>query len=148
MGSNLQADAPSNYIWISDSNPRLKGLTLEPSGLRLLLRFPLVIILHDYKKTRPSKIMKLLICRCHYLLDTLVEFRQNHIFLTLKMHERAIPVNVYKFLHKLLRIRALWRKNCQKSFRLLKSSTNPVTLPTCSSSKLANMSAEMQLCQI
>ena len=77
-----------------------------------------VNVLQDYKKTRPSK---LLTYRCHHLIDMLVEFNQNHIFLTLKMPERAIPVNVYQFLHKLLRTRALWRKNLQKYFRLLKS---------------------------
>ena len=42
-----------------------------------------VNVLHDYKKTRPSKIMKLLTCRWHHLIDMLVEFSQNHIFLTL-----------------------------------------------------------------
>ena len=41
------------------------------------------------------------------------------------MAERAIPVNVYQFLHELLRTRALWRKNWQKFFRLLKSSKQP-----------------------
>ena len=42
-----------------------------------------VNVLHDYKNTRPSTILKLLICRCHHLFDMLVEFSQNHIFLTL-----------------------------------------------------------------
>ena len=42
-----------------------------------------VNVLHDYKKTGPSKILKLLSCRCHHLIDMLVEFCQNHIFLTL-----------------------------------------------------------------
>ena len=70
-------------------------------------------------------VLKLLTCCCHHFTDMLVEFNQNHIFLTLKMPKRATPVNVYQFLHKVLRTRALWRKNCQKSFRLLKSSKNP-----------------------
>ena len=38
-------------------------------------------VLHDYKKTGPSQILKLLSCRCHHLIDMLVEFCQNHIFL-------------------------------------------------------------------
>ena len=84
-----------------------------------------VNVLHDYKNTRPSNILKLLTCRCHHLFDMLVEFSQNHIFLTFKMPERVIPVNGYKFLHKLLCTRALWLKNCQTSFYLLKSSKNP-----------------------
>ena len=41
------------------------------------------------------------------------------------MAERVMLVNVYQFLHELLRTRALWRKNCQKSFGLLKLSKNP-----------------------
>ena len=82
--------------------------------------------LHDYKKTGPSKILKLLSCRCHHLIDMLVEFCQNHIFLTLKTAELAISVNIYyQFLHKLLRTRALWRKNRQKSFRLFNSCKHP-----------------------
>ena len=65
------------------------------------------------------------------------------------MPERVIPVNVYQFLHELLRTRALLRKNCQKSLRLLKSSKNPqlhcqhilpANLPMCL--------AQMQLCQM
>ena len=44
-------------------------------------------------------------------------------------------------------------KETQKSkqinfFRLLKSSKNPVTLSTCSTSKLANVPFQMQLCQM
>ena len=42
-----------------------------------------VNILHNYKKMRPSKILKLLTCRCHHLIDMLVEFSKNHIFLSL-----------------------------------------------------------------
>ena len=42
-----------------------------------------VNVLYDYKKTGPSKILKLLSCRCHHLIDMLVEFCQNHTFLTL-----------------------------------------------------------------
>ena len=40
-----------------------------------------VNVLHDY--TGPSKILKLLSCRCHHLIDMQVEFCQKHIFLTL-----------------------------------------------------------------
>ena len=42
-----------------------------------------VNVLHDYKKTGPSTILKLLTCRCRHLIDILVEFSQNNIFLTL-----------------------------------------------------------------
>ena len=68
---------------------------------------------------------------------------------TFLMPECAIPVNFYQFLHELLRTRALWRKNCQKSFRLLKSAKNarlhcqhvlPANLPM--------FLAQMQLCQM
>ena len=41
-----------------------------------------VNVFHDCKKTGPSKILKRLSCRCHYIFDMLVEFCQNHIFLT------------------------------------------------------------------
>ena len=37
----------------------------------------------------------------------------------------TVPVNVYEYVHELLRTRALWQNNCQISFRLLKSSKNP-----------------------
>ena len=42
-----------------------------------------VNVLHDYKNTGPSKIMKLLTCSGHHLVDMLVEFYQNYLFLTL-----------------------------------------------------------------
>ena len=42
-----------------------------------------IYVLHDYKKTEPSEIFKLLSCRCHHLIDMLVELCQNHIFLIL-----------------------------------------------------------------
>ena len=35
-----------------------------------------------------------------------------------KTAESTIPVNIYQFLHQLLRTSGLWRKNWQKSFRL------------------------------
>ena len=64
---------------------------LGRSGCRCIwvqppVTFPIgdhVNVLHDYKKTGPSKILKLLSCRCQHLIDTLVECCQNHIFLTL-----------------------------------------------------------------
>ena len=90
----------------SMANPFPVPIWVQPT-----VTFPIgdhVNVLHDYKKTRPSKILKLLTCRCHHLIDMLVEFSKNHIFLTLKMLEHAISVNVYQFLHKLLFIHALW----------------------------------------
>ena len=55
-------------------------------GVQPTVTFPIgdhVNILYDYKKTGPSKIMKLLTCRCHHLIDILVEISKNDIFLTL-----------------------------------------------------------------
>ena len=57
-----------------------------PIWVQPTFTFPIgdhVNVLHDYKKTGPSKILKLLSCRCHHLSNMLVEFCQNHIFLTL-----------------------------------------------------------------
>ena len=71
--------------------------------------------MHDYKKTGPSKILKLLTCRCHHLIDMLIEFSQSIILVThLKLSERAMPVNVYQLLHELLRTRPLLRKKIAK----------------------------------
>ena len=42
-----------------------------------------VNVLHDYKKTLPSKILKFLTCRYHHFIDMLIEFSQNLKFLTL-----------------------------------------------------------------
>ena len=95
-----------------------------------------VNILHDYKKTGPSKILKFLTCCCHHLIDMLVEFYQNHIFLTLKMAEHDIPVNVYQFLHELLCTLTLVAKKLQKILPPIKIiSKSTVTLLTCSTSK-------------
>ena len=52
-----------------------------------------VNVLHDYKKTGPLKILKLLTCRCHHLIDMLIEFSQSRTSNLFKMPERAIPVN-------------------------------------------------------
>ena len=41
-----------------------------------------VTVLHDYKKTGPSKIMKLLTCRCHHLIHMLIEFSQSLVLVT------------------------------------------------------------------
>ena len=102
-----------------------------PAGrVQPTVTFPIgdhVNVLHDYKKTGPSKILKLLSCRCHHLNDRHDGrvLSKSHISNSFKTAERAIPVNIYQFLHKLLRTRALWRINCQKSFRQFKSSKNP-----------------------
>ena len=43
------------------------------------VRFPIgghVNVLHNYKKTGPSKILKLPTCHCHHTIDMLVEFSQ------------------------------------------------------------------------
>ena len=41
-----------------------------------------VNVLHDYKKTGPSTILKLLTCRCYHLIDTLIEFSQSFVLVT------------------------------------------------------------------
>ena len=54
-------------------------------GVQPTVTFPIgdhVIVLHDYKKTGPSKILKLLTCRCHHLIYMLVEFSQSLVLLT------------------------------------------------------------------
>ena len=59
---------------------------LGGGGVQPTVTFPIgdhVNVLYDYKKTRPSNILKLLTCRCHHLFDMLVEFSKNDIFLTL-----------------------------------------------------------------
>ena len=43
-------------------------------------------ILQDYEKMGPSKILKLLTCRCHYLTDMLNEFSQSRTSNLFKMH--------------------------------------------------------------
>ena len=106
-----------------------------------------VNVFNDYKKMFQSQILKLLSCRFCHLIDMFVEVYKNHIFLTLL--KRAISVNIYQFLHNLLRTLPLWRKNCQKSFRLFKSSKNlGLHCKTCSTSKLAKVSTQMQLHQM
>ena len=125
-------------------------------------------VLHDYKRTRPSKILKLRTCHYHHLIVMschvmschvmschvmschvmschvmschvmschvmschlivmLVEFSQNHIFLTLlKCLNIPYPsmftdicINYYAYA-------PCGEKNSQKSFRLLKPSENP-----------------------
>ena len=77
-----------------------------------------VNVFYDYKKTGPSTILKLPSCRCHHLIDMLVEFCKNHMFLTL-LKWLNVP---YLSMFTNFCINYYRRKNCQKSFRLLKSS--------------------------
>ena len=59
---------------------------IDVLGVQPTVTFPIgdhVNVLHDYKKTRPSKSLKLLKCLCHHFIDILFEFSQNDIFLTL-----------------------------------------------------------------
>ena len=42
-----------------------------------------VNILQDYKKTGPSKLLKLLTCRCYHLINMLIEFSQSLVLVTL-----------------------------------------------------------------
>ena len=52
-----------------------------------------------YRKTGPSKIMKLLICRCHHIIDMLIEFSKSLILLT---HLKCLNVPMFfQFLHEL-----------------------------------------------
>ena len=62
--------------------------TARCSMVQPTITFPIgdhVNVLHDYKKMGPSNILKLFSSRCHHPID--------------------IPVNVYQFLHNLLRTR-------------------------------------------
>ena len=73
-------------LWTVKGTPYKRDSLGTRFGVQPPVTFPIgdhVNILHDYKKTGPSKILKLLSCRCHHLIDMLVEFCQNHIFLTL-----------------------------------------------------------------
>ena len=57
----------------------------KPSHVQPPVTFPIgdhVNVLHDYKKTGPSKILKLLICCCHHLTDMLIEISQSLILVT------------------------------------------------------------------
>ena len=117
--------------WEFEEHPVAYRLITSPVTWRVQhsVTFPIgghVNVLHDYKKSWPSKILKFLTCRHHHFIDMLMEFSQKfYISNSFKMAERVMPINVYQFLHELLRTRALWWKICQKSFRLLKSSKNP-----------------------
>ena len=77
----------------------------------------------------------------------LIEFSQSRTSNSFKMPERAIPINFYQFLHELLHMPCGEKIAKNPSTYILKSSKNPVTLSTCSTSKLANVPAQMQLCQ-
>ena len=99
-------------------------------GFSLLLRYDHVNVLHDYKKTGSSKILNLLTCCCHHLIDTLLT------------HLKCLNVPGTS-------IFLLVAKKLQKTFRLLKSSKSPqlhcqhvlpANLPMCL--------AQMQLCQM
>ena len=59
---------------------RVQQIRVQPTVM-----FPIgdhVNVLHDYKKTRSSKILKLLTCRCHHLIDLLIKLGQSLILLT------------------------------------------------------------------
>ena len=66
--------------WVAYSPVPEKGLRVQPP-----VTFPIgdhVNVLHDYKKTGPSTILKLLTCRCHHLIDMLTEFSQSLVLVT------------------------------------------------------------------
>ena len=101
--SNPYATAPHTEPVITPTTLLLVCYRVHPT-----VTFPIgdhVNILHDYKITGPSKILKLLTCRCHYLNDMLVNCSQSLVIFT------NFCMNYYT--------------NCQKSFHLLKSSKNP-----------------------
>ena len=69
-----------------EHNMGMFGAHRHVGGVRPTVTFPIgdhVNVLHIYKKTKSSTILKLLTCRCHHLIDVLVEFSQNDIFLTI-----------------------------------------------------------------
>ena len=64
----------------------LRSQSYQHCRVQPTVTFPIgdhVNVLHDYKKMGPSTILKLLSCRCQHIINMLVEFCQNHIFLTL-----------------------------------------------------------------
>ena len=67
--TSLNLNCPFTDIWVQPT-------VTFPTGDH-------VNVLHDYRKTGPSKILKLFISRCHHLVDMLVEFCRNRIFRTL-----------------------------------------------------------------
>ena len=109
-----------------------------------------VNVLHDYKKTGPSKIMKLLTCCCYHLIDMLIEFSQSLVLVThLKCLNVPYPSIFTNFCMNYYAHVPCCEKIGQKSFRLLKSSKHPQlhcqhVLPA----KLPMFLAQMQLCQI
>ena len=94
-------------------------------GISLQLHFPLVTTICTIIRKRDHQTFLNFLPAVVNISSTYWRSLVSLVFLTLKMPERVIPVNVYQFLHELLHTRALRRKNCQKSFRLLKSSKNP-----------------------
>ena len=94
----------------------------DGSARQPTVTFPIddhINVLHDQKKTGPYKILKLLTCRCHHLIDMLVEFckKKSRISNSLKWLNLPYPSILINF--------CLFRKNCEKFFRLLKSSKSP-----------------------
>ena len=87
-----------------------------------------VNVLHDYKKTEPSKSLKLLTCRCHHLIDMLIEFSQSLVFLIL-LECPNVPYS------------SMFTNFCMNYY-------THVPLSTGSTNILANVSAKMQLCQM
>ena len=73
--SRPQSTAPSQ-------SPPFSATWVQPP-----VTFPIddyVNVLHDYKKMGPSKILKLLTCRCHHLID--IVSRQSLLLLTLQKY--------------------------------------------------------------
>ena len=102
---------------ISSRQTAVLGSARQPT-----VTFPIddhINVLHDQKKTGPYKILKLLTCRCHHLIDMLVEFckKKSRISNSLKWLNLPYPSILINF--------CLFRKNCEKFFRLLKSSKSP-----------------------
>ena len=96
-----------------------------------------VNVLHDYKKTGPSNILKLFTCLSYHLFDMLLEFSRSLILLTyLKCLNVPYPSIFTNFCMKYY----TYVPCGQTFFRLLKSSKNPhLYCKYCSTCKLANV---------
>ena len=84
-----------------------------------------VNVLNDYKKTGRSTILKRLTCRCHHLIDMLVEFTKNHVFLILLKWLDVPYPSMFANVCMTYYAHVYSGKKFPKFFRLLKSYKKP-----------------------
>ena len=76
-----------------------------------------VNVLHYHKKTAPSKILKLLTCRYHHLIDTMIEFSQSLVLLT---HLKCLNVPYLSFFFTNFCMNYYARVPCGENYTYLK----------------------------